>query len=181
MPNVFGGRENLDAIDFLRELNTSHARRAPGDHAIAEESTALPGVSRPVHDGGLGFTYKWNMGWMHDTLEYSSRAGLPALPPSRADVLHGVRLQRELHPAACRTTRSCTASARCSTRCRATAGRSTRRCAPLYGYMYAHPGKKLLFMGGEFGQGREWDHDRSLDWHLRDRPGHAGVESLVVT
>ena len=128
--------------------------------------------------GGLGFGYKWNMGWMHDTLDYMSSDPIHrTLPSRRAHLRPALCLQRELHPAALAMTRSCTARARCSARCRATAGSTSPTCAPIYGFMCAHPGKKLLFMGGEFGQEREWNHDRSLDWHLLGDPLHRGMQA----
>ena len=147
---------------------------------MAEESTAWPGVSRPVHLGGLGFTYKWNMGWMHDILEYIERgSGPPPLAPQPAspsrcstrytenfilpfshdEVVHGKRALLDKMPG--------------------DVWQKYATLRTLYGYMYGHPGKKLLFMGGEFGQWREWNHDRSLDWHLLDDPAHAGIRRCV--
>jgi 1,4-alpha-glucan branching enzyme len=178
-PNIFGGRENLEAVDFLREVNRLVAERAPGRVTIAEESTAWPGVSRPESEGGLGFDYKWNMGWMHDTLEYMQKDpafrkhhhhqmtfGLNyafsenfVLPLSHDEVVHGKGSLLNKMP-----------------------GDRWRKFANLrayYGFMWTHPGKKLLFMGGEFGQEREWSHDRSLDWHLLDDPSHAGLQRLT--
>jgi 1,4-alpha-glucan branching enzyme len=179
VPNRYGGRENLEAISFLQELNSLTHGDHPGTLTAAEESTAFPGVSRPVHLGGLGFTYKWNMGWMHDMLQYMHEDPIHRrwhhnlvtfsalymhtenfiLPFSHDEVVHGKRSLIDKMPgdewqkrAALRT---------------------------LYGYMYGHPGKKLLFMGSEFGQWREWNHDRSLDWHLLDFPAHAGLRSYV--
>jgi 1,4-alpha-glucan branching enzyme len=181
IPNRYGGRENLEAIAFLQQLNTLTHREHPGSITAAEESTAWPGVSRPVHLGGLGFTYKWNMGWMHDVLTYVGKdpvhrrwdhdlltfSGLYMftenfiLPLSHDEVVHGKgALLDKL------------------------AGDAWQKYATLralYGYMFAHPGKKLLFMGGEFGQWREWNHDRSLDWHLLDDPAHAGLKHYVQT
>ncbi|HUF87141.1 MAG TPA: 1,4-alpha-glucan branching protein GlgB [Thermohalobaculum sp.] len=179
VPNVYGGRENLEAIALLREVNRLIAERHPGRVAVAEESTAWPGVSRPVGEGGLGFHYKWNMGWMHDTLVYMAKD--PAwrshhhhlmtfgidyafsenfvLPLSHDEVVHGKGSLIGKMP-----------------------GDRWQRFANLrayYGFMWTHPGKKLLFMGGEFGQEREWDHDRSLDWHLLDDPAHGGLQRLV--
>ncbi|MFO7676749.1 MAG: 1,4-alpha-glucan branching protein GlgB [bacterium] len=175
LPNPFGGRENLEAMEFLRRLNTEAYARCPGTFTVAEESTAWPGVTRPVHLGGLGFGYKWNMGWMHDTLQYFGRDpvhrrwhhdeltfGLSyahsenfILPLSHDEVVHGKRSLLEKMP-----------------------GDDWRRFAGLrllLGWQYCHPGAKLLFGGGEFGQRREWDHDSSLDWHLLDAPAHSGV------
>jgi len=179
VPNKYGGRENLDAIDFLREMNTVTHAHQPGTATIAEESTAFPAVSRPVWIGGLGFTFKWNMGWMHDILTYASKdpvfrrwehqhltfSMLYAynenfiLPFSHDEVVHGKRALLDKAP-----------------------GDTWQRAATLrvlYAFMYVHPGKKLLFMGGEFGQWREWTHEESLDWHLTDHQPHAGIARYV--
>lgn len=179
VPNQFGGRENLEAISFLKELNEVTHRACPGIMMIAEESTAWPSVSRPVHSGGLGFDFKWNMGWMHDTLKYFQtdplfRAGnhnaltfglLYAwsenfiLPFSHDEVVHMKGSLLNKMPG---TTEQKFATLRA-----------------LYAYMWAHPGKKLLFMGGELGQWREWTETESLDWHLLDDPQHSGVQKLI--
>ena len=179
VPNRFGGRENLDAIDFLRRFNTEVFGQFPNATTAAEESTAWPQVSRPVEYGGLGFGYKWNMGWMHDTLNYISKEPIHRqyhhgdilfglhyafsenfiLPLSHDEVVHGKHSILGRMP-----------------------GDDWQRFANLrayYGFMFGHPGKKLLFMGCEFAQVREWDHDHSLDWHLLQEPRHAGVRSLV--
>ena len=179
IPNRFGGRENLEAIDFLRQLNAQTHADAPGSITIAEESTAWPSVSRPTWLGGLGFTYKWNMGWMNDILQYARTDPIYRkwdhrhltfsmlyafnenfiLPFSHDEVVHGKRSMFGKIP-----------------------GDDWQKAATLralYGFMYAHPGKKLMFMGGEFGQGREWDHDHSLDWHLLGAPLHAGIQRFV--
>jgi 1,4-alpha-glucan branching enzyme len=179
VPNRFGGRENLEAIDFIRRFNTEVYARFPHAATFAEESTAWPMVSRPVDAGGLGFGYKWNMGWMNDTLNYISKDpvhrkyhhgdinfGLHyafsenfVLPLSHDEVVHGKHSILGRMP-----------------------GDEWQRFANLrayYGFMYGHPGKKLMFMGCEFGQDREWNHDHSLDWHLLDRPWHHGVQMLV--
>jgi 1,4-alpha-glucan branching enzyme len=145
--NAHGGRENLEAISLLRELNVAVGRECPGAVTIAEESTAFPGVSAPVHAGGLGFHYKWNMGWMNDTLAYV-----------REDPVHRRSLLGKMP------------------------GDDWQRLATLrayYGFQWGHPGKKLLFMGQEFAQPGEWDHDAALPWHLLDDPAHAGVARLV--
>ena len=179
VPNQYGGRENLDAISFLQEVNATCYKRAPGITMIAEESTAWPGVSRPVHLGGLGFGFKWNMGWMHDTLAYFARDPVHrgyhhdeitfsmiyaysenyVLPLSHDEVVHGKgSLLRKM------------------------AGDEWRQFAglrSLLAYMWAHPGKQLLFMGGEFGQGDEWSEQAGLQWHLLQYPLHAGVQQLV--
>lgn len=179
VPNEFGGRENLEAIEFLKELNTAVHGEHPGVLMMAEESTAWPGVSWPVHLGGLGFGFKWNMGWMHDTLHYFERDAIYRryhhnhltfslmyawsenfiLPISHDEVVHGKGSLLGKMP-----------------------GDPWQKLAnlkSLFAYMWAHPGKQLLFMGCEIGQVKEWNHDQSLDWHLLDDPGHAGVQSLV--
>jgi 1,4-alpha-glucan branching enzyme len=179
VPNPFGGRENLDAVEFLKLLNEVVHARVPGVLSVAEESTAWPGVSRPVYLGGLGFGYKWNMGWMHDTLSYFQRDPIYrrfhhheltfslvyawnenfVLPLSHDEVVHGKGSLLQKMP-----------------------GDRWQRFAnlrALYAYMWAHPGKKLLFMGGELAQDREWSESRSLDWHLLEQADHAGVQALV--
>lgn len=179
IPNRFGGRENLEAIDFLRRMNEVVFGEHPGSTTIAEESTAWPMVSRPVYLGGLGFGYKWNMGWMHDTLRYISKEPIHrryhhddltfgllyafhenfVLPLSHDEVVHGKGSIFGRMP-----------------------GDRWQRFANLrayYAFMWTHPGKKLLFMGSEFAQEREWDYDGSLDWHLLDDPLHKGVHSLL--
>jgi len=179
VPNIHGGRENLESISFLRELSEIIAERCPGKLLIAEESTSFPGVTRKARDGGLGFDFKWNMGWMNDTLRYMERDpiyrrydhGLMTfglvyafsekflLPISHDEVVHGKGSLPAKMP-----------------------GDEWQRYANLrayLGFMWTHPGKKLLFMGCEFGQPREWNHDRSLDWHLLDEPRHAGLQRMV--
>jgi 1,4-alpha-glucan branching enzyme len=179
LPNVYGGKENLEAIDFLRKLNGTVYAKFQGAQMIAEESTAWPMVSRPVYLGGLGFGMKWNMGWMHDTLEYFQNDSLFRkyhhdrltfsilynysenfiLPLSHDEVVHGKGSLIGRMP-----------------------GDHWQKFANLrllFGYMYAHPGKKLLFMGGEFGQWAEWDHNRSLDWHLLQNPSHRQLQNWV--
>jgi 1,4-alpha-glucan branching enzyme len=179
IPNEHGGRENLDAIGFLRQLNETVYGAHPDIQTIAEESTAWPMVSRPVYLGGLGFGMKWDMGWMHDTLRYFSKEPIHRrwhhndltfrslyafsenymLPLSHDEVVHGKgSLIGKM------------------------SGDTWQRFANLrllLAYMWAEPGKKLVFMGGEFGQWREWDHDGQLDWHLLDQPLHAGVQRFV--
>jgi len=179
LPNRLGGRENLEAVDFLRRMNEAVYGRFPGAFTLAEESTAWTGVSRPTFAGGLGFGFKWNMGWMHDTLKYMSEDpvhrrwhhhmmtfGLVyaftenfVLPLSHDEVVHGKGSLLARMP-----------------------GDAWQKFAGLrayYAFMWAHPGKKLLFMGGEFAQGREWDFNGSLDWHLLDVDWHRGVQALV--
>jgi 1,4-alpha-glucan branching enzyme len=179
IPNRFGGRENLEAINFLRRFNSELFARFPNATTAAEESTAWPMVSRPVEWGGLGFGYKWNMGWMHDTLDYISKDPIYRrhhhgqilfglhyafsenfiLPLSHDEVVHGKRSIIGRMP-----------------------GDDWQRFAGLrayYGFMFGHPGKKLLFMGSEFGQRDEWRHDHSLDWHLLEQPRHAGIAALI--
>ena len=179
VPNQFGGREDLDAVAFLKQLNEVLYGREPGIVSSAEESTAWPGVSRPTYLGGLGFGFKWNMGWMHDTLSYFQQDPIYRryhhheltfslmyafsenfiLPLSHDEVVHGKGSLLNKMP-----------------------GDRWQKLAnlrSLYAYMWAHPGKKLLFMGGEIAQEQEWSHERSLDWHLLESPGHAGIQSLV--
>jgi len=179
IPNRYGGRENLESVTFLQELSRVIAERCPGATLIAEESTAWPGVTRKADEGGLGFDYKWNMGWMHDTLHYMQEDpvnrrwhhdlmtfGLMyafserfVLPLSHDEVVYGKgSLIRKM------------------------SGDEWQRFANLrayFGFMWTMPGKKLLFMGGEFAQEREWNHDTGLDWHLLDDPRHAGMQKLV--
>ncbi|HEV3471277.1 MAG TPA: 1,4-alpha-glucan branching protein GlgB [Pyrinomonadaceae bacterium] len=179
VPNKFGGRENLEAIAFIRELNEVVHREQPGALMVAEESTSWPLVTKGTDQGGLGFDFKWNMGWMHDTLKYFERDpvvrryfhnnltfGLTyawsenyILPFSHDEVVHmkGSMLNK-MH---------------------GTREQKFANLRGLYAYMWAHPGKKLLFMGGELGQWREWSDERSLDWHLLDEPEHEGVRALV--
>jgi 1,4-alpha-glucan branching enzyme len=179
VPNRFGGRENVDAIDFLRQLNVTVHELFPGAVMIAEESTAWPAVSRPVYTGGLGFTFKWNMGWMHDMLRYMSKEPVHRkwqhnditfsmlyaytenfmLPFSHDEVVHGKRSMLGKMPG--------------------DPWQKFGNLRALYGYMFGHPGKKLNFMGGEFGQTYEWNHDSSLDWHLLEYPAHRGVQQLL--
>src|SRR5688572_3401191 len=179
VPNEFGGRENLEAISLLKELNEVTHRECPGTLMIAEESTAWPQVTAPVYASGLGFDFKWNMGWMHDTLKYFQtdplfRGGnhnaltfglLYAwsenfiLPFSHDEVVHMKGALLNKMPGE--------------------AWQKFANLRALYGSMWAHPGKKLLFMGGEFGQWREWTEEESLDWHLLEQPIHKGVQLLI--
>jgi 1,4-alpha-glucan branching enzyme len=179
LPNAYGGRENLEAISFLKRVNEVVGTEREQAVTLAEESTAFPAVSRPTYVGGLGFHFKWNMGWMHDTLQYMARDPVHrkhhhgeitfsmvyafnenfVLPLSHDEVVHGKGSLLTKMP-----------------------GDRWQRFANLrayYGFMFAHPGKKLLFMGCEFAQEREWNHDRSLDWHLLADPAHAGVRRLL--
>ncbi|RCW68894.1 1,4-alpha-glucan branching protein GlgB [Pseudorhodoferax soli] len=179
IPNQFGGRENLEAVHFLRTLNAAVARELPGALVIAEESTAWPGVSHPADEGGLGFSMKWNMGWMHDTLKYFGLDPVYrkhhqgqlsfslvyafherfVLPLSHDEVVYGKGSLLGRMPG--------------------DAWRKFANLRALFGFMWGHPGKKLLFMGGEFGQGREWAHEGELDWAQSREPSHAGVAKLV--
>jgi 1,4-alpha-glucan branching enzyme len=181
VPNQFGGRENLEAVDFLRQLNTVTHAEAPGSIMVAEESTAFPAVSRPTYVGGLGFTYKWNMGWMNDILVYMSKDPVHRrwehrhvtfsllyaftenfiLPFSHDEVVHGKGSMLDKIPG--------------------DVWQKAATLRALYGFMYAHPGKKLMFMGSEFGQWREWNYDSSLDWHLLEDPYHGGLRLFVQT
>jgi 1,4-alpha-glucan branching enzyme len=179
IPNKFGGRENLEAVDFLRRFNIEVYKEQPEVQTIAEESTAWPLVSRPTYVGGLGFGMKWDMGWMHDTLYYMERESVHRkfhhsnltfrmlyawgenfmLPLSHDEVVHGKGSLIAKMP-----------------------GDDWQKFANLrllFAWMYAQPGKKLLFMGGEFGQWREWDVESSLDWHLLDHPAHGGLRLWV--
>jgi len=179
VPNAHGGRENLEAIAFLKRMNEVVGGERPEAVTLAEESTAFPAVSRPTYAGGLGFHYKWNMGWMHDTLQYMARDPIHrkhhhgeitfsmvyafnenfVLPISHDEVVHGKGSMLAKMP-----------------------GDGWQKFANLrafYGFMYGHPGKKLLFMGCEFAQGREWNHEQSLDWHQLDIPLHHGMQRLV--
>ncbi|MCC6734819.1 MAG: 1,4-alpha-glucan branching protein GlgB [Bauldia sp.] len=180
VPNQFGGRENLEAISFLRRVNEATYANAPGIITVAEESTAFGGVSHPTYDGGLGFGFKWNMGWMHDTLRYIKEDPVHrryhhndlsfgllyafsenfVLPLSHDEVVHGKGSILGRMP-----------------------GDHWQRFANLrayYGFMWGHPGKKLLFMGSEFGQQGEWNYRQSLDWHQAEEPLHRGVQKLVA-
>lgn len=179
LPNEHGGRENLEAIELLQQVNSRAYLKHPGVMMIAEESTAWPGVSKPVDSGGLGFGFKWNMGWMNDTLKYMERDPLYrqhhhnemtfglvysfsenfVLPLSHDEVVHGKGSLLNKMP-----------------------GDDWQKFANLrayYGFMWTHPGKKLLFMGCEFAQRDEWNHDQSLDWHLLEHHSHKGVQSLI--
>ncbi|MET0221528.1 MAG: 1,4-alpha-glucan branching protein GlgB, partial [Tardiphaga sp.] len=179
IPNKFGGRENLEAIDFIRRFNTELFSRFPEATTAAEESTSWPQVSRPVDTGGLGFGYKWNMGWMHDTLDYIAKDPIHRkfhhggilfglhyafsenfiLPLSHDEVVHGKRSIIGRMP-----------------------GDDWQRFANLrayYSFMFGHPGKKLMFMGCEIAQEREWDHDHSLDWHLLGDAKYSGIQALI--
>jgi 1,4-alpha-glucan branching enzyme len=179
IPNRYGGNENIEAIDFLRRMNETTYAKAPGAITVAEESTAWPGVSHPTYTGGLGFGFKWNMGWMHDTLRYMQQDPIHRryhhndltfgllyaftenfiLPISHDEVVHGKGSLLGRMP-----------------------GDEWQRFANLrayLGFMWGHPGKKLLFMGCEFGQVGEWNHNTSLDWHVLQYPVHSGVQNLV--
>ena len=179
VPNKDGGRENYEAIRFLQEMNRLTYGHMPGILTVAEESTAFPGVTRPTDQGGLGFGYKWNMGWMNDTLAYMARDPIHRrwhhnqmsfassyaysenfiLPISHDEVVHGKGSMIGKMPGQ--------------------GGAQFANLRALYTFMWAHPGKKLLFMGQEFAQGREWSHERALDWEQLALPAHRGVQRLV--
>ena len=179
VPNQFGGNEDLDAVAFLKEYNEVVHVREPGVISAAEESTAWPGVSRPTYLGGLGFGFKWNMGWMHDTLAYFEHEPIHRrwhhheltfslvyaftenfiLPLSHDEVVHGKGSMLSKMPG--------------------DRWQQLANLRALYAFMWAHPGKKLLFMGNEIAQEQEWSEQRSLDWHLLENPAHAGMQSLV--
>jgi 1,4-alpha-glucan branching enzyme len=177
-PNEFGGREDLDAVSFLQEMNATAYKRLPGIVTIAEESTSWPGVTRPTHLGGLGFGLKWNMGWMNDALDYVAHKPIHrqyhhsqmtfsmmyaysenfVLPLSHDEVVHGKGSLLGRMP-----------------------GDQWQKAATLrafLGFMWAHPGKKLLFMGGEFAQSAEWNDNQSLDWWLTQYPEHDGLQQV---
>ena len=179
IPNKYGGRENLEAIEFIKKLNARVYEQLPGVMTIAEESTAWPGVTLPVHLGGLGFLFKWNMGWMHDMLTFMSKDPLYRryhmdmltfallyafhenflLPLSHDEVVHGKASLLSKMPG--------------------DVWQKFANMRLLFGYMYGEPGKKMLFMGGEFGQWREWDHDQSLQWNLLQYEPHKGLKNYV--
>ncbi|MBA6383239.1 1,4-alpha-glucan branching protein GlgB [Colwellia sp. BRX10-9] len=180
IPNIHGGRENLAAVDFLKRFNEELYQQYPGTFSVAEESTSWPGVSRATHDGGLGFGYKWNMGWMNDSLQYMQRESVHRchhhnelsfslvyafdenfiLPLSHDEVVHGKGSILQKMPGD-------------------DAWQQFANIRAYYSFMWAHPGKKLLFMGCEFAQGKEWDHDHELDWHQLDVHWHSGVQRLI--
>jgi 1,4-alpha-glucan branching enzyme len=179
IPNAEGGRENLEAVAFLRMLNEQAYERNPGVMTLAEESTSWPAVSRPTYAGGLGFSFKWDMGWMHDTLNYFSKDPVHrrwehrdltfgmiyawnenfVLPLSHDEVVHGKRSMLSKMPG--------------------DRWQQFANLRALYGYMWARPGKKLLFMGSEFGQWKEWNYDESLDWDVLQGSEHRGLQALV--
>jgi 1,4-alpha-glucan branching enzyme len=179
VPNAHGGRENLEAIDFLKRVNTLVYGRFPGAMTIAEESTSWPAVSQPTYAGGLGFGYKWNMGWMNDMLRYMAKESVHrkyhhtdltfsmlytyhehfVLPLSHDEVVHG--------------------KGSLLTKMPGDAWQQMANLRLLLGFMYGHPGKKLLFMGAELGQRNEWNYRRSLDWHLLDDHQHRGMQTWV--
>jgi 1,4-alpha-glucan branching enzyme len=180
IPNAYGGKENLDAIEFLKQLNIAVGRDFPDTRTIAEESTSWPMVSRPVHAGGLGFSMKWNMGWMHDTLDYFRHDPIHrryhhnaltfslwyafsenfVLPLSHDEVVYGKKSLVSKMPG--------------------DLWQQFANLRLLFGYLWTHPGKKLVFMGGEFGQWREWNHERELDWDLTGDAPHAGVQRWIA-
>ncbi len=179
VPNQYGGRENLEAIEFLKQLNSLVDAECPGAIVVAEESTSWPGVTRPAHLGGLGFAFKWNMGWMHDMLDYTKEQPIFrkwhhnkitfsmmyayserfVLPFSHDEVVHGKGSMLDKMPG--------------------DVWQKHATLRALYGFMYAHPGKKLLFMGDEIGQWREWNHDWQIDWEVLGDARHAGMQRWV--
>jgi len=180
IPNKYGGRENLEAISFLREVNGLVHGYFPGAIMIAEESTSFPGVTRPVADGGLGFDYKWNMGWMHDTLRYFSKEPIHRRWHQN-DLTFGMLYQYAEHFVSV-FSHDEVVHGKASMLFKMGAWHIPEKAAnlrALYAHMWAYPGKKLLFMGGEFAQAHEWRHDASLDWHLCQYQDHEGVRLLV--
>ena len=180
IPNQYGGRENLEAVAFLQAMNRAVYGKHPGRVTFAEESTSWPKVSAPVYDGGLGFGFKWNMGWMHDTLQYMAlRARPPAVPPERPDLRPALRLLRELRPAAVSHDEVVHGKGSLIGKMPGDAWQKFANLRAYYAFMWGYPGKKLLFMGQEFAQGAEWSEARGLDWWQLDIPAHKGVQSLV--
>ena len=180
VPNRYGGRENLEAIDFLRMVNDLVHRYNPGALMIAEESTSFGGVTRPTSDGGLGFDYKWNMGWMHDTLKYFSQEPIHRRWHQN-DLTFGMLYQYAEHFVSV-FSHDEVVHGKASMLYKMGAWHIPEKAAnlrALYGHMWAYPGKKLLFMGGEFAQSQEWNHSSSLDWHLCQYMEHEGVRRLV--
>ena len=180
VPNRYGGRENLEAIDFLRMVNDLVHRYNPGALMIAEESTSFGGVTRPTSDGGLGFDYKWNMGWMHDTLKYFSQEPIHRRWHQN-DLTFGMLYQYAEHFVSV-FSHDEVVHGKASMLYKMGAWHIPEKAAnlrALYGHMWAYPGKKLLFMGGEFAQSQEWNHASSLDWHLCQYMEHEGVRRLV--
>ncbi|MFN5164666.1 MAG: 1,4-alpha-glucan branching protein GlgB [Pseudomonadota bacterium] len=179
IPNVHGGRENLEAIAFLRRLNEVLGAERPQAVTVAEESTAVPAVSRPTWAGGLGFHYKWNMGWMNDTLKYMARDPIHR-PWHHGELTFGlVYAFHENFMLAISHDEVVHGKGSLLARMPGDRWQQFANLRAYYGFMWGHPGKKLLFMGCEFAQQAEWKHDASLDWHLLEQPGHAGVQRLV--
>ena len=176
IPNKYGGRENLEAISFLQRFNQEVYASYPDVQTIAEESTAWPRVSRPVYLGGLGFGLKWDMGWMHDTLEYMARDPIYRHYHHNELTFRGLYLFSENFVLPLSHDEVVHMKGSLLSRMPGDDWQKFANLRLLFGYMYAQPGKKLLFMGGEFGQGREWHHDESLDWHLLEYAPHAGVQ-----
>ncbi|HEX7120939.1 MAG TPA: 1,4-alpha-glucan branching protein GlgB, partial [Gemmatimonadaceae bacterium] len=179
IPNEYGGRENLQAVAFLRRLNEEAYRDRPGIVTVAEESTAWPMVSRPTYLGGLGFGFKWDMGWMHDTLRYFSRDPLYRKYHQNDLTFRGIYWQTENYVLPLSHDEVVHGKGSLIGRMPGDAWQRLAGLRLLLGYQYVQPGKKLLFMGGEFGQWREWNHDESLDWHLLAEPAHQGVQRWV--
>jgi len=180
IPNRFGGRENLEAIDFLRSTNELVHQKFPGVLMIAEESTSFPGVSRPVKDGGLGFDFKWNMGWMHDTLSYFSKESVHR-KWHQSELTFGMLYQYSENFVTV-FSHDEVVHGKASMLFKMGAWHVPEKAAnlrALYAHMWMWPGKKLLFMGDEFAQSHEWDYRKSLDWHLCQYPDHEGVRMLV--
>ena len=175
LPNVYGGRENLEAVEFLRQLNTGIYADHPDVQVIAEESTSWPGVSRPVEMGGLGFGLKWDMGWMHDTLGYLATDALYRRYRHRDLTFRGLYAFTENFVLPLSHDEAVHGKGSLLAKMPGDDWQQRANLRLLYGYQYAQPGKKLLFMGGELAQWREWRHDAGLDWELLGQDAHAGI------
>ena len=179
IPNIYGGKENIEAISFLRQLNVEVYREFPDVQTIAEESTAWPMVSRPTYMGGLGFGMKWNMGWMHDILDYFSHDPVFRKYHHNQLIFSIVYAFSENYMLSLSHDEVVYGKGSLLNKMPGDDWQKFANLRLLLGYMYAHPGKKLLFMGDEFGQRREWNHDDSLDWHLLQVPHHQGVQQWL--
>ncbi|MBP1465776.1 1,4-alpha-glucan branching protein GlgB [Candidatus Chloroploca sp. M-50] len=180
IPNQYGGNENIDAIMFLRQFNTEVYKNCPGVQTIAEESTAWPMVSRPTYVGGLGFGFKWDMGWMHDTLSYFRRDPVFRRFHHNELTFRGLYMFTENYVLALSHDEVVHGKGSLLDKMSGDVWQKFANLRLLYSYMYGQPGKKLIFMGSEFGQWREWKHDESLDWHLMMFPSHRGIADTLA-